>query len=330
MNRIGVIGGGAWGTALAASARRAGRDVVLWAREGEVVSAITDQNENALFLPGVELDPAIRATGDLSEACEADAILLACPAQHLRATSEQIAAAADSATLIAVCSKGIEQGSLKLMSEVLAETLPKTPIAILSGPTFAREVAEDRPTAVTLACEDKKLGASLIAALGHAHFRPYLSGDVIGAQIGGAVKNVLAIASGIVDGNGLGDNAAAALITRGLAEIMRLGLAMGARSETLMGLSGLGDLVLTCTSRQSRNMSLGAALGEGRQLGDILGERVAVTEGVYTAEAVVALAGKHKVEMPICEAMDRVLNQGAALAEEIERLLSRPFKAETS
>ncbi len=329
MNRIGIIGGGAWGTALATTARRAGRDVVLWAREDEVVTSITDQNENTLFLPGVKLDPAIRATSDLGAACEVDIILLACPAQHLRATSEQMAGAANSAIPIAVCSKGIEQGTLQLMSEVLAETLPNAPVAILSGPTFAREVAEDRPTAVTLACQDDSIGTALVTALGHAHFRPYLSSDVIGAQVGGAVKNVLAIASGIVDGSRLGDNAAAALITRGLAEIMRLGLALGARSETLMGLSGLGDLVLTCTSRQSRNMSLGAALGEGRQLSEILGERVAVTEGVFTAQAVVDLAAKHGIEMPICEAMDRVLNQSAALAEEIERLLSRPFKLET-
>lgn len=328
MDRIGIIGGGAWGTALAATARRAGREVILWAREGDVVTSITEQNENTLFLPGVALDPAIRATGDLELACAADAILLVCPAQHLRATSAQIAGVADSATPIAVCSKGIEQGTLKLMSEILAETLPQAPVAILSGPTFAREVADDRPTAITLACEDASIGSKLVTALGHAHFRPYLSGDVIGAQIGGAVKNVLAIASGIVDGSRLGDNAAAALITRGLAEIMRLGLSLGAKSETLMGLSGLGDLVLTCTSRQSRNMSLGAALGEGRTLTDILGERVAVTEGVYTAEAVVSLAAKQGVEMPICEAMDRVLNRGAALREEIERLLNRPFKAE--
>jgi glycerol-3-phosphate dehydrogenase (NAD(P)+) len=228
-----------------------------------------------------------------------------------------------------ICSKGIEQATLRLMSEVLAETAPAAPLAVLSGPTFAAELARDLPTAVTLACEDEGLGGDLIEALGHHRFRPYLSHDVIGAQIGGAVKNVMAIAAGIVAGARLGDNAAAALITRGLAEIMRLGDALGASRATLMGLSGLGDLVLTCGSTQSRNMSLGKALGEGRALADVLGERRSVAEGVFTASGVAALAQKHAIEMPICGAMDRVLNHGAAVADEIEGLLSRPFKLET-
>lgn len=328
MQTIGVIGGGAWGTALAAASKQAGRDVVLWAREPEVVEAITVENQNSVFLPGIVLDPAIRATGDIGEACAVDAILLVCPAQHLRSVSKDLSGALGAKTPIVICSKGIEQESLMLMSDVLAETLPEAPVGVLSGPTFAAEVAQNKPTAVTLAIKDDGIGEALVQALGHARFRPYLAHDVTGAQVGGAIKNVLAIASGIVAGSRMGDNAAAALITRGLAEIMRLGLALGAKSHTLMGLSGLGDLVLTCSSLQSRNMSLGAALGEGRKLADVLAERKSVTEGVYTASAVVNLAAKHGVEMPISQAMDRILNQDSPVGEEIEKLLSRPFRNE--
>lgn len=330
MQRIGVIGGGAWGTALAAASKQAGRDVVLWAREPEVVEAITAENENSVFLPGIALDPAIRATGDIGEACAVDAILLVCPAQHLRSVSKDLKDTIGAKTPVVICAKGIEQESLMLMSDVLAETLPDSPVGVLSGPTFAAEVAQNKPTAVTLAIKDDGIGEALVQALGHARFRPYLAHDVTGAQIGGAIKNVLAIASGIVAGSRLGDNAAAALITRGLAEIMRLGLALGAKSHTLMGLSGLGDLVLTCSSLQSRNMSLGAALGEGRKLADVLAERKSVTEGVYTASAVVNLAAKSGVEMPISQAMDRILNQDSPVGEEIERLLSRPFRSEAN
>jgi glycerol-3-phosphate dehydrogenase (NAD(P)+) len=328
LQHIGVIGGGAWGTALAASAVRAGRDVTLWALEPEVVDAVNSARENTVYLPGIPLDPALRATGDMDEVAGADVLLMVCPAQHMHAVSAQVVAAGARGPLV-ICSKGIEQATLRLMSEVLAETASAAPLAVLSGPTFAAELARDLPTAVTLACEDEGLGGDLIEALGHHRFRPYLSHDVIGAQIGGAVKNVMAIAAGIVAGARLGDNAAAALITRGLAEIMRLGDALGASRATLMGLSGLGDLVLTCGSTQSRNMSLGKALGEGRALADVLGERRSVAEGVFTASGVAALAQKHAIEMPICGAMDRVLNHGAAVADEIEGLLSRPFKLET-
>ncbi len=328
LNHIGVIGGGAWGTALAASAVRAGRRVTLWALESEVVAAVNSEHENPLYLPGIKLDPALRATGDMEEAAAADAILLVCPAQHMRAVSAQVVDAGADAPLV-ICAKGVEQKTLQLMSEVLADTAPGHPVAVLSGPTFAAELAKNLPTAVTLAAHDEDLARALIEALGHNRFRPYQSGDVVGAQIGGAVKNVLAIASGIVAGARLGDNAAAALITRGLAEIMRLGAALGAQRETLMGLSGLGDLVLTCGSVQSRNMSLGKALGEGRKLADIMAERRSVAEGVYTASGVVALAARHHIDMPICGAMDRVLNHGAAVGDEVEALLSRPFKLET-
>lgn len=329
MQSIGVIGGGAWGTALAATAAQAGRAVTLWAREPEVVSAINETHENAVFLPGVTLDPSIRATDELATAADADVLLLVSPAQHLRHVSRDIAAITDASVPLVICSKGIEQDSLMLMSAVLEETAPSHPVAVLSGPTFADEVALAKPSAVTLAAADDPLGQSLVEALGHAYFRPYQSHDVIGAQVGGAVKNVLAIAAGIVAGAGLGNNAAAALITRGLAEIVRLGLVLGGERETMMGLSGLGDLVLTCSSTQSRNMSLGKALGEGRALEDVLGERKSVAEGVFSASAVAALADRHDIDMPICAAMDRVLNHGSSVAQEITALLNRPFRAES-
>ncbi|HYD30760.1 MAG TPA: NAD(P)H-dependent glycerol-3-phosphate dehydrogenase, partial [Azospirillaceae bacterium] len=231
-------------------------------------------------------------------------------------------------TAAVICAKGIEQGGFRLLSESVAEVLPQAVPAVLSGPTFAAEVARGLPTAVTLACADTELGARLVETLGSRFFRPYLSDDVVGAQVGGAVKNVLAIACGIVDGRRLGDNARAALVTRGLAEITRLALTLGARPETLGGLSGLGDLVLTCTSPQSRNMSLGLALGQGRHLADILAERHSVAEGVYTAGAVVGLAARMNVDMPICAAVDAILNAGADIGATVAGLLSRPFRIE--
>ena len=240
MKRIGVIGGGAWGTALAALARRNGAEVGLWAREAEVVEAVNRERRNPFFLPGVELEPGIRATGDLAEACRADTVLLAVPAQHMRAVCEALAQALAPGVPAVLCAKGIEQASGRLMSEIAAETLPEAPLAVLSGPTFAVEVAAGLPAAVTLACADRTRAEALRQALGGPAFRPYLSEDVRGAQIGGAVKNVLAIACGIVEGRRLGENARAALITRGMAEMMRLGGAMGARPETLMGTFGDG------------------------------------------------------------------------------------------
>ncbi|QCN95731.1 NAD(P)-dependent glycerol-3-phosphate dehydrogenase [Azospirillum argentinense] len=327
--RIGVIGGGAWGTALALAALRAGREALLWAREPAVVESVNAARENRDFLPGVTLPAALRATGDLAEAAACDAILLVTPAQHLRSACAGLAAHLRPGTPLVICAKGIELDSHALMSEAAAAALPAgTPLAVLSGPTFAAEVARGLPTAVTLACADAALGARLVEALGSRTFRPYLSDDVVGSQIGGAVKNVLAIACGVVEGRKLGDNARAALITRGLAEITRLALALGGRPETLMGLSGLGDLTLTCSSLQSRNMSLGAALGTGRTLAEVLAERRSVAEGVYTAAAVVGLAGKKGVDMPLCAAVDAILNRGAGLDATIDGLLSRPFRGE--
>ena len=331
MQRIGIIGGGAWGSALALTARRAGRDVVLWAREPDVAAAINRDHANPLFLPGVTLDPAIGATTELGQVVRAaDALLLVAPAQHLRALAAALAPLLPAGMPVVICAKGIEERTGALMSEVVAATLPQAPLALLSGPTFASEVAAGLPTAVTLACADAALGRRVIAALGTRSFRPYLAADVIGAEIGGAVKNVLAIACGIVMGRKLGDNARAALITRGLAEMVRLALAKGGRPETLMGLSGLGDLVLTCTSLTSRNHSLGVALGEGKALAEILAGRRSIAEGVSSAAAAAALARRLGVDMPITAAVDAILHHGAAIDAAIEGLLARPFRSEGS
>lgn len=325
---ISIIGAGAWGTALAVAVRRAGNEALLWAYETALVDTINGDHENTLYLPGTALDPAIRATGDLSEAGSADALLLAAPAQHLRRTIGPLAGQISPATSLVVCAKGIEQQTGALMSEAVAALFPDNPVMILSGPTFAAEVAAGLPTAVTLAGEDIAAAQALADRLSSDRFRPYSGDDVIGAQIGGAIKNVLAIACGIAEGRGFGDNARAALITRGLAELTRLCVAKGGRAETMMGLSGLGDLVLTCTSVQSRNYSLGVALGEGRALADILGERNSVAEGVYTASAATALAASLGIEMPIAAAVDAVLNQGAEINTVIEALLARPLRPE--
>ncbi len=327
MTRLAILGGGAWGTALAQVAVRANHEVLLWARDDRLVEQINARRENPRYLPGVALDPAVRATGDLAAAAACEVLLLVVPAQHLRALAVRLAALSAQRPLV-ICSKGIERGSGAVMSEVLAEVLPGRPLAVLSGPTFAGEVARGLPCAVTLACAELSVGRPLLNALGSRRFRPYLSDDVIGVEIGGAVKNVIAIACGIVIGRGLGENARAALITRGLAEVVRLTRAKGGRPETAMGLSGLGDLTLTCCGAQSRNYSLGVALGEGRALGDVLAERHTVAEGVFTAEAVAALARGLGVETPICDAVHAVLNRGADLGETIAGLLARPFRSE--
>ncbi|CAA7616808.1 Glycerol-3-phosphate dehydrogenase (NAD(P)+) [Magnetospirillum sp. LM-5] len=329
MDSIGIVGAGAWGTALAATIRRAGRNVVLWAHEPEVVAGINATRANAAYLPDIALECGIRATIDLAEIAAQGVVLLVTPAQHLRATARALAPLWRPGTPAVICAKGIEQGTLAMMTEVVEAELPTAAIAVLSGPTFAIEVARGLPTAVTLACADQALGKRLVEAVGTPTFRPYLADDLVGAEIGGAVKNVLAIACGIVEGRGMGDNARAALITRGLAELTRLAVAKGGRAETLMGLSGLGDLILTASSSQSRNYSLGFALGEGRSLADILASRRAVTEGVWSAGAVVELAGRLGIEMPICAGVDAVINRGQDLDQAIAALLNRPFRAET-
>ena len=328
INSLGIIGAGAWGTALAHALTRAGRDVTIQARESEVADAINTDHQNPLFLPDVDLDPAIVATTDGAQAARADAVLLVAPSQFMRQACSPLAAAWTPGVPAVICAKGIEGRTLALMSEVVAQVLPEAPIAVLSGPTFAREVAAGLPAAVTLAAGDAALGKALARAIGTPKFRTYQTDDLIGAQMGGAVKNVLAIACGIVHGRKLGDNARAALITRGLGEIVRLGKAKGGRPETLMGLSGLGDLTLTCNAMQSRNYSLGVALGEGAGLDQVLRDRTSVAEGVFTASSVTGLAARLGVDMPICAAVDQVLNLGADLDDTIAGLLARPFQAE--
>jgi len=328
MDSVGVIGGGAWGTALAQTLRLAGRRVTLWAREAEVVSDINSRNVNALFLPGVPLDPALRATTTLDEIARSDIVLMVAPAQHVRAVAAELRPLLTPGKVVVNCAKGIERATGKLMGEVLGETLPQATLAALSGPSFAADVARGLPTALTIACEREDMGRRLAEALGYKHFRLYWSRDRLGVEIGGAIKNVLAIAAGIVAGKSLGASAHAALVARGFAEMTRFGAAMGADPQTFMGLSGLGDLILTCGSPQSRNMSLGRALGEGNRLEDILGQRRAVTEGVWTAAAVVRIARSHAIELPICEAVHSIVEEAATVDEAIAALLSRPFKAE--
>ncbi|MEX2642489.1 MAG: NAD(P)H-dependent glycerol-3-phosphate dehydrogenase [Acetobacterales bacterium] len=330
MRRLAVVGSGAWGTALAVALRRASdAAVVLWAHRPEVAARINAEHCNPDYLPDCPLDPAIRADSAPAAIAGAEAVLLVVPAQFLRGVLERLAPHWPDGAPAVICAKGIEQDSGALMTDVVADALPGVTQAVLSGPTFAREVAAGLPTAVTLACTDADTGHRLIAAIGSRAFRPYLSDDLIGAEIGGATKNVLAIACGIVVGRQLGDNARAALITRGLAEIARLGAAKGASPATLMGLAGLGDLTLTCNGPQSRNMSLGMALGEGRALADILAGRRSVAEGVASAPALVALAGRLGIEMPICAAVAGIVDGRLSVDEAIEGLLTRPLRSES-
>lgn len=324
----GVIGGGAWGTALAQVCARAGLDVVLQARETEVVSSVNARHENSLFLPGVPLDATVRATGDMAGLAGCDIILAVAPAQHLRGALAAAAPHVRPGTPILLCAKGVEQGSLKLMTQVLAETVPQARAAVLSGPSFAGEVAKGLPTAVTLACPDPDLGDALARAIATPAFRPYLAADMIGAEAGGAVKNVLAIACGIVEGRDLGRSAHAAVITRGFAELTRLAVALGGEAQTVAGLCGLGDLVLTCSSPQSRNMSVGLALGAGQTVQQALAGKLSVAEGVASAPAVLALATKLDVETPICAAVAGILAGEISVDRAIEALLSRPLTSE--
>jgi glycerol-3-phosphate dehydrogenase (NAD(P)+) len=327
---VSVLGAGAWGTALAQVAAAAGRKVLIWAREPDVVRSINDEAENALFLPGIKLNAAVRATADLADAAKSQLILAVPPAQHMRGVRRAVRPSLRPGQPLVLCAKGVERGSLALMTDVLTEEIPDIGPAVLSGPGFAKDVARGLPTATTIASPDAALAQRIVATIGLPTFRPYVADDLVGAEIGGAVKNVIAIACGVAEGRKLGDGARAALITRGFAELTRLGLAMGAKAETLSGLCGLGDLVLTCASLTSRNTSLGAALGEGRKLKDILAERRSVAEGMESAPAVVALAAKYQVEMPICAAVDAIVNERIGIDEAITALLSRPFKAESA
>ncbi|MDT7533714.1 NAD(P)-dependent glycerol-3-phosphate dehydrogenase [Sphingobium sp. SA2] len=322
--KAGVIGAGAWGTALAQLLAADGQTVRLWALETEVVDAVNGSQENPLYLPGIPLSPSIAATGAMADMADCDLLLVVSPAQHLRS----VVAQAPAGVPLLLCSKGIEAGTSLLMSEVAQQAQPQSPIAVLSGPTFAHEVARGLPTAITLACEDRTLGERLAARIARPAFRPYLSDDVIGAEIGGAVKNVLAIACGVAEGAGLGLNARAALISRGFAEMTRFGLARGARAETLGGLSGLGDLVLTCSSTNSRNFSLGKGLGEGQAAADLLANRRTVAEGAFTAPVLRAAAHAAGVEMPVVDAVCALLADAVPLAQVIDALLARPLRPE--
>lgn len=322
--KAGVIGAGAWGTALAQLLASDGADVALWALEAEVVDAINTTRENPVYLAGLPLSPSIRATDAIEDLAGCDMLLVVSPAQHLRG----VVAHAPAGVPLVLCSKGIEAGTGLLMSEAAREAQPTSPIAVLSGPTFAHEVAQGLPTAVTLACEDAELAQRLSARIARPSFRPYISDDVIGAEIGGAVKNVLAIACGVADGAGLGLNARAALISRGFAEMTRFGLARGARAETLGGLSGLGDLVLTCSSTNSRNFSLGKGLGEGRSATELLSNRRTVAEGAHTAPVLRDAAKAAGVEMPVVEAVCALLSEAAPMRQVIEQLLARPLRPE--
>lgn len=325
---FGVIGGGAWGTALAQTLASNGRDVTIWAFEKDCVDAINARHENTLFLPGVKLHTSIKATNDIGNLSQCDAVLSVAPAQHTRRILTGYSPLAKDGQTVVLCSKGIEISTRSFMSDVLHEVMPKAQAAVLSGPSFAIDVAKGLPTAVTLACANEADGQALVKAIAAPTFRPYYSDDVLGAEIGGAVKNVLAIVCGIVLGKGLGRSAHAAIIARGFAEMTRLGTALGCKAETLTGMSGLGDLVLTCSSEQSRNMSCGLAMGKGKSVDDVLADRNSVTEGVATAPALKQIAIEHGVEMPICMAMADILSGALSVDDAITALLSRDHKSE--
>ncbi len=322
---VGVIGGGAWGTALAVVMAGVHGGALIWAREADVITSINDHHVNDVFLPGVTLPAGVKASGDLNSLNQCEIILVVTPAQHLRTT---LVALPQMRAPLVLCAKGIEAGTGLLMCEIAAAVRPDNPVAILSGPTFAHEVAAGKPTAITLACESEALGDHLLKAVAAPAFRPYWSNDVIGAEIGGAVKNVLAIGCGVVDGAGLGLNARAALIARGFAEMQRYGAAKGARAETLAGLSGLGDLVLTCSSENSRNFVLGRGLGQGKAATALLADRNSVAEGAFTAPVLLTSAQTAGVEMPIVAAVCKLLDGSASVAEVVQALLSRPLKSE--
>ncbi len=323
-NHIAVIGAGAWGTALALTCARAGRKVTLWEHDAANAESLAKKRES-LFLPGVRIDDAVTVAGALAEAVRADALLLVVPAQAVRAAATKLESLIAPRTPVIVCAKGIERGSKKFMSEVIAECAPGAVPAILSGPSFAADVARGMPTAVTLAARDGELAEKLAQSVGSATFRPYHSTDIRGVEIGGAAKNVLAIAAGVVTGRGLGASALAALTTRGFAELVRFGKAYGAKPETMMGLSGLGDLLLTCSSPQSRNFTFGVNLGRGERPAAI---HAGLAEGVFTAPVLLEMARERGVDMPISAAVAALLAEKTGVDAVIESLLTRPLKAE--
>ena len=322
--RIAVVGGGAWGTALALTCTRAGRSVSLWESDPANAAHLAVHRESR-FLPGVRLGDRVAVVADLAEAARAEAILLVVPAQAVRAVTKALSPLLTPGTPVIVCAKGIERGTQKFMTEVVGECAPSATPAVLSGPSFAADVARGLPTAVTLAAADEVLAAALAKAIGSATFRPYRSTDVRGVELGGAAKNVLAIAAGVVTGRGLGASALAALTTRGFAELARFGRAYGAKAATMTGLSGLGDLLLTCSSPQSRNFSFGIELGRGQKPEDIHG---GLAEGVFTAPVLLAMARERAIDMPIATAVAALLDGTLTVDAAIESLLTRPLKAE--
>lgn len=325
IQRIAVLGGGAWGTALALTCARAGRQVMLWEQELDNAASL-EQKRESRFLPGVRLDNGIKVTRDLAETASSNAILVVVPAQAMRSVITSLAKSNAERTPLIACAKGIEHGTHKFMTEIIAECAPKALPAILSGPSFAADVARGLPTAVTIAATDAQVALDLAHALNAGTFRPYHSTDVRGVELGGATKNVLAIAAGIVTGKGLGASALAALTTRGFAELVRFGKACGAKTETMMGLSGLGDLILTCGTPQSRNFSCGVALGKGEKPETAAHGKLA--EGVFTAPVLLEMAREKNVEMPISAAVAAVLAGKMRVDEAIESLLTRPLKSE--
>ncbi|MGV3731095.1 MAG: NAD(P)H-dependent glycerol-3-phosphate dehydrogenase [Sphingopyxis sp.] len=323
--KFGVVGGGAWGTALAQLLAADGASVRLWAREADVVAAINAEHRNPIFLPGAALSPSLTATADLAAMAECDALLVVVPVPYLRAVLAELPPG--DAPLI-FCSKGMEADSFAFPVDMARDIAAGRPHAVLSGPTFAHEVAAGLPTAITLAATDAALATDLARALARPHFRPYVSTDVIGAEIGGAVKNILAIACGIVEGAGLGLNARAALISRGFAEMTRFGLSRGAKAETLAGLAGLGDLVLTCTSANSRNFALGQGLGRGEAIDTLMADRRTIAEGAFSAPVVAAAAHADGIDMPITDTVARLVAGQTHVADAIQALLSRPLRPE--
>jgi glycerol-3-phosphate dehydrogenase (NAD(P)+) len=319
--RIGVIGGGAWGTALAQTCARAGRSVILWEYDAGNAAHLAEKRESK-FLPGVTLHDAVAVTGDLAQLAKSEAVLLVVPAQAIRATLAALAPVIAPGTPLIACAKGIERGTHKFMTEIIVECAPKALPAILSGPSFAADVARGLPTAVTVAAADADVAETLAHAMNSGTFRPYHSTDVRGVELGGATKNVLAIAAGIVSGRGLGASALAAMTTRGFAELVRFGRACGAKTETMMGLSGLGDLILTCGTPQSRNFSYGVALGRGEAPSGKL------AEGAFTAPVLLEMARVKGIDMPISAAVAAVLAGELTVDAAIESLLTRPLKAE--
>lgn len=326
---IGVVGGGAWGTALALTAARAGSEVRLWARDPDTVSDIRSRRQNSRYLPGITFDEDLNATDALEDVADVDAILLVTPAQTTRSMLGALKKTGKVRGPVVLCAKGIEQTSGKLLSRVMSEELPGVEPGILSGPSFADDVVRGLPTAVTVAANSARTALSLCESLQSPCFRPYASIDILGTQIGGALKNVLAIACGAVVGRKLGASAQAALTARGFAELNRLGMAMGAQGETLTGLSGLGDLVLTCSSSQSRNFSFGLRLGEGFLASELISAGGKLAEGAYSARVAVKLAEKHEIEVPICDTVARMIDDDLSIDDALNTLMARPLKAET-